>query len=276
MKIDGKIIASEILGNLKTLPIPKKFLAGILVGENIASQKFLEQKQKTADEAGVDFRIYKFSSDISSDELRKEVLKISSHKTCGGIIIQLPLPGQINEQYILNVVPPNKDVDVLGARALGGFYTGRSKILPPAVAVVEEILKKFPVNLESSIVAVIGAGRLIGKPIASWLLGKARELVVLDKGSDYGALKRADIVISGTGVPNLIKGGMLKEGVGVIDFGYGKDSDGKTHGDLDYSSFLSSSGYSLAPMFYTPTPGGTGPVLVAKIIENFYKLNSEK
>jgi methylenetetrahydrofolate dehydrogenase (NADP+)/methenyltetrahydrofolate cyclohydrolase len=143
MKIDGKIIAEEILGRLKRQRTPQKFLAGILVGENIASQKFLEQKKKTATELGADFRIYKFREDISSDELRKEVRKISNRKTCGGVIVQLPLPGHINEQYILNIIPPNKDVDVLGARALGDFYTKRSAVLPPSVGTVEEIIKKL-------------------------------------------------------------------------------------------------------------------------------------
>lgn len=261
-------MASKIVDRLKEQAIPEKFLAGILVGENLASRKFLEQKKNTASESGIDFRIYKLSENISGDNLRKEVLKVANHKTCGGVIVQLPLPGQVNEQYILNAVPPNKDVDVLGARSSGDFYTKRGTILPPAVAVVEEIIKKFPINLEDSVVVVVGAGRLIGRPVASWLIGKAKELIILDKGSDFSSLKKADVIISGAGDPGIIKGEMLKSGAGVIDFGYGKNKEGKTEGDLDLGSDLGHLS------FYTPTPGGTGPILVAKILENFYKLNS--
>jgi len=270
MKIDGKIVAEEIFERLKNKKNQKKFLAGILVGENLASQKFLEQKKKTAMELGVDFRIYKFAEDISSDELRKEVHKISNHKTCGGVIVQLPLPGHINEQYILNVVPPNKDVDVLGARALGDFYTKRSIVLPPSVETVKEIIKKFPINLDESVVVVVGAGRLIGRPIASWFIGSAKELFVLDKGGDMGLLKRADLVVSGAGASSIIEGEALKKGAGIIDFGYGKTKEGKLGGDLNTASALEHLS------FWTPTPGGTGPILVAKILENFFELNEEK
>ena len=270
MKIDGKIIAGEIIERLKSEQGGGKFLAGILVGEDEASKSFLLQKKKTANLLGLDFRIYKFSETISSDALRKEVLKIGNLRTCGGVIIQLPLPGQINAQYILNVVPPTKDVDVLGERTLGALYTGRAKVVPPAVGVVQEILKRIPIDLEGSIVAIVGPGQLIGKPISTWLLGKAKELIILDKGSDFGLLKKADLVVSGSGVAGLIKKELLKEGAGVIDFGYGKDAEGKISGDLDALE----AGEHLN--FYTPTPGGTGPILVAKILENFYKLNLEK
>ena len=269
MKIDGKTISGEILARLKNGRLPQKFLAGILVGVNSASKSFLTQKKKTAEEIGVDFRIYEFPESMSTDVLRKEILKIANHRSCGGVIVQLPLPGQINAQYILNVIPPNKDVDVLGERALGSFYVGRGKASPPSVGTVEEILRKVPIDLSSASVAVVGPGQLIGKPISVWLSGKVKELIVLDKGSDFGLLNSADLVISGVGTAGLIKKDMLKKDGGVIDFGYGKNEQGKISGDLDLDSveeYL---------YFYTPTPGGTGPILVSKLLENFYKLNTK-
>lgn len=267
MKIDGQIIAAEVLENLGRLAKPKKFLAAVLVGEDAVSKSFVAQKKKTAEGLGVDFRVYELSTDISSDELRKEVGRIASQSRCGGVVLQLPLPGQINAQYALNAIPPEKDVDVLGERALGAFYAGRGKVLPPSVAALEEILKKFPLELSQSTVAVVGAGKLIGRPATTWFLGKTKELIVLGKGSDFGELKKADMVVLGTGAAGLVKGEMLKDGAGVIDFGYGKDTEGKTSGDLDPDSKLDNLN------FYTPTPGGTGPILVAKLLENFYKLN---
>ena len=266
MVIDGKKIAEEIIAELKKLPKPKKFLAAFLVGENPASVSFLKQKEQVAKELGIDFRLYKFPAEIKRDELRKEILKIVEHKTCGGAIVQLPLPEDINKHYVLNVIPREKDIDVLGERALGAFYTGRNEILPPAVGVVEKILQTSNFQPQTKKVAVVGLGFLVGKPIATWLIGQTKEIYLLDEGSDLKILKEADLVISGVGKANLFSSKDLKENALVIDFGYSVQ-DAKISGDFDS---LKNGNIS-----YTPTPGGTGPILVAKLFENFYKLNEE-
>lgn len=293
MVIDGKKIADEILARLKSQPKPKKFLAAVLIGEDEASASFLKQKEKTAKELGVDFRLYEFPREITNDELRRKVREIAEHKTCGGVIVQLPLPEHLNKHYILNVIPREKDVDVLGERALGAFYTGRNPVLPPAVGVVEEILKAKSYKLQAIKAAVVGAGFLVGKVITTRLLGKVRELYVLDKGSDFRILKEVDIVISGAGEAGLINASMLKPGALVIDFGYDRgrpasakaasfaeaasaakaESAGK--GDFD-PELLTAKSSKLKSISYTPTPGGTGPILVAKIFENFYAFNKAK
>ncbi|MEK9180382.1 MAG: bifunctional 5,10-methylenetetrahydrofolate dehydrogenase/5,10-methenyltetrahydrofolate cyclohydrolase [Patescibacteria group bacterium] len=266
--IDGKKIAGEILERLKALPKPEKFLAGVLAGQDAASASFLKRKEKTAKELGIDFRLYEFPADISQDNLREKVGKIAAQKTCGGVIVQLPLPKQINRHYVLNAIPREKDVDVLGERALGAFYTGRNPVLPPAAGVVQEILSAFDFSLPSSRIAVVGRGILVGRPIASWLMGQVRELIVLGRNADLSILKDADLVILGADKANIVKPDMLKVETGVIDFGYA-EVGGKLSGNLDTSGDLS----HLA--FYTPTPGGTGPILVAKLMENFYKLNEK-
>ena len=267
--IDGKKIASEMTGELKKKPKPEKFMAAILVGNDSASENFISQKEKTAKELGIDFRIYRFDKELHNDELRDEVRKIAEHGTCGGVIVQLPLPQQINKHYVLNVVPRERDVDVISERSIGAFYTGRNPIIPPAAGTAEKILAAAEANPESAIIAVVGLGFLVGKPVSMWLMDKAKGLILLDKFSDLSFLKNADVVICGTGQAGLIKPGMLKDGAGVIDFGYSV-KDGKISGDLDVSSDLSKLS------FYTPTPGGTGPVLVAKLFENFYSLNTEQ
>lgn len=292
--VNGKAIAAEILGELKSLPKPEKFLAGVLVGDNPASLNFLKQKEKTAKELGVDFRLYKFPPDLKNDGLRDEVGKIANHKTCGGVIVQLPLPEHLNRHYILNAIPREKDVDVLGERAVGAFCTGRNPVLPPAVGTVEEILKcpaegearqgrqVSGIKLQDVKVAIVGLGLLVGAPIAIWIMDKAKEVYLLHKGSSFETLKIADLVISGAGKAGLITPDMLKPGAGVIDFGCsieekkngenGEEVKIKISGDFAPGSLLDSSSVS----FYTPTPGGTGPILVAKLLENFYRLNSEK
>jgi len=272
-KISGHEIAQKIIDHLKSGPKPKKILAVVLVGENPASITFLKQKEKTAKELGVDFRIYKFPETIKNDDLRDEIGRIANQKPVGGTIVQLPLPENINPHSSLNVIPRKKDVDVLGERSAGVFYTGRNPILPPSVGVVEEIVNATGFMLHASRVAVVGLGFLIGKPIATWLMGKCPEIYLLDQGSDFSILNNADLVITGVGKPGLIKPEMLKERTGVIDFGYSLDENGKIRGDFD-SSKIGNWKLEIGNLWYTPTPGGTGPMLVAKIFENFYKLNA--
>ena len=143
MVIDGKTIAAGVVARLKSLPTPEKFLAVVLVGDNPSSISFIGQKEKIAKELGVDFRLYKFPATATNDELREEVGKIAAHKTCGGVVVQLPLPPSVNRHYVLNAIPPEKDVDVLGERAVGGLYAERGRVLPPAIGTIEEILKVF-------------------------------------------------------------------------------------------------------------------------------------
>jgi len=292
--INGKEIAQKIIENLKNKPKPEKILAVIKVGENSASESFIKQKEKIAKELVVDFRLYDFNENISQDDLRKEVVKISNSKNVGGVIVQLPLPEQVNVQYVLNAIPREKDIDVLGERALGAFYAGRNPVLPPSVATVEELLLVVGCQLSVMKVAVIGLGQLVGKPISVWLIKKCKELYLLDRESDLShstssgqaILKQADLVICGTGKAGIIKPDMLKENASVIDFGYERASpsvhsnalgseaqsaNGKASIQGDFDSQLALSDMRVG--FYTPTPGGTGPVLVAKIFENFYTLN---
>jgi methylenetetrahydrofolate dehydrogenase (NADP+)/methenyltetrahydrofolate cyclohydrolase len=269
--IDGKAIAGEVLNKLKAQPKPKKFLGAVLVGDDKSSVSFLRQKEKTAQELGVDFRLYQFPREIKNDELRREVGKIAAHKTCGGVIVQLPLPEQLNQYYVLNAIPKEKDVDVLSEHALGAFYVGRNSVLPPAVGTVEKIIEQGDLKIENSSVAVVGLGLLVGRPVANWIMRRAKETFLLRSTSDLSLLEQADLVITGVGSAGLIKPDMLKEDAGVIDFGYGMQ-DGKYSGDLDAGDEAKNKRLS----FYTPTPGGTGPILVAKLFENFYKLNEER
>ncbi len=270
-KISGQEVSGEIVENLQRLPKIKKILVAVMVGEDLTSLSFLRQKKQFAERLGVDFRRYDFPLGVDNDALREEVGRISKQKSVGGIIVQLPLPEGINKYYVINAMAREKDVDVLSERALGAFYNNRNPIFPPAVETVKEIIERQGIDLSKSTVAVVGLGALVGRPIALWLMGKCAHLDLLDKGSNLETLKNADIVISGVGEAGLINPSNLKEGAGVIDFGYYYFEDGKLSGDLDTDSpdieRLS---------FYTPTPGGTGPILVAKLLENFYKLNSEE
>src|SRR3989344_5726796 len=236
MPIDGKKIAKDILDKLKALPTPKKNLAAFLIGDDNASYGFIKQKEKIAKELGVDFRLYRLAEDITNDKARREVRKIAESKSTGGVIVQLPVPEHLNRHYILNAVPREKDVDVLSERSLGALYVGRNAVLPPAVGTLEAIIATCDMRLATSKVAIVGLGLLIGKPIANFLMGKTEELFLLHEASDLSILKDVDLIISGVGVAGLIKPEMLKNGAGVIDFGYSltrtRADLTQTHADL--------------------------------------------
>ena len=277
MIIDGTVIAAEIIGRLKTSPRPDHFFGAALVGDDPASLNFLKQKERAARELGIEFRLHQLPRNITTDALRAEIGRLAAPKTCGAFIVQLPLPENINRYYVLNAIPKEKDVDCLGEAALGAFYTGRGKIVPPSVATVEELLQREypnflndPGALRALKAVVIGAGFLIGKPVGFWLQNRVAELVVLDAsvGNVHDKLGDADIVISGAGHANLFNASHLKDGTAVIDFGFNHGADGKIVGDFDPA------GAEEKNIHYTRTPGGTGPVLVAELYENFYKLNS--
>jgi len=266
--INGTEIAKEILERLKKEPQPKKFLAAVLVGNDPASASFIRQKERVGEELGVDFRLHNFPTEITEVELKDEILKVSSEENCGAVLIQLPLPKHIDRQHILNCVPKEKDVDVLGEEATQAFYQEKNAIHPPAVAVVEEIVERLKINLTSATVAVIGVGLLVGKPISIFLEKNVSQLSVLHRSSGdvRTQLRDSNLIVSGTGRAHLFSANDLGSGAVVIDFGYG-DLNGKMAGDFDSTE---GEGSEVA---YTPTPGGTGPILVAKLYENFYKLN---
>jgi methylenetetrahydrofolate dehydrogenase (NADP+)/methenyltetrahydrofolate cyclohydrolase len=274
MIIDGKTIANDIIERLRSLPKPTKFFGAALVGDDSASLNFLKQKERVAHELGIDFRLHQLPLGITTDALRAEIGRLAEPKTCGAFIVQLPLPEAINRHYVLNAIPKEKDVDCLSEQALGAFYTERGKIAPPSVATVEEILhrelKSEPGALRELKAVVIGAGFLIGKPVGFWLQNRVAELVVLDASvkNIHDKLGDADIVIAGAGRAGLFGASHLKERAIVIDFGFNRNTDGHIIGDFDPA------GAEGKNIRYTKTPGGTGPVLVAKLFENFYKLNS--
>lgn len=279
MVIDGKSIADAVVVRLKAFPKPEGFLGAVVVGGDPASLNFLKQKEKLGRELGVDFRLYELPLTSTTDDLRAKIGELARPKSCGGFIVQLPLPEKVNRHYVLNAIPKEKDIDFLSEAALGAFYTGRSGGVPPSVGTVEEILKLEKRNLRDLTVVMVGAGFLIGKPVGFWLQNRVAELIVLDNTVKdvHERLAEADIVISGAGVPGLFGAKHLKEGAVVIDFGFstvevvGEGDTGvrrkKIAGDFDPTDADAKS------IHYTRTPGGTGPVLVAKLFENFYTLN---
>lgn len=266
MNVDGKKIKDKILEELKSEVGSRELrLVGILVGDHPGSKKFMELKEKAAKEIGIDFRLYEFPGDISTNKLRDELNNIAKQGVTHGIVVQLPLPEQINTQYILNTIPQEKDVDVLSTKAQGAFFVGKSKILPPAVEALKIVLEEHDVDIKGKDIAVFGYGVLIGKPIANWLAAQGASVFVINEFTKHPKeiSGEADIIISGVGEAGLIKEDMIKDGAIVIDFGYSKDGKG----DVDFDSV------SKKASLITPVPGGMGPIVVAAVLKNLISLN---
>ncbi len=289
--LDGRQLSQKILAGLKEEIIKsrrKLSLAAIIVGDDPVIAKFVAQKKKVAEELGVDFRVYEYSAEISTNELRKRIAVIVHDADPDGIIVQLPLPKHINARYILNSVPPDRDVDVLSSKALGNFFVGKSAVLPPVVGAVRSFLDEYQISVESKYFVVVGAGELVGKPVALWLLNQQATFgVVSVLTADIADFtRRADVVITGVGKSGLITGDMVKEGVVVIDAGTsvgtrllatgdqleasGQKMGAALAGDVDFDSVSAKAAY------ITPVPGGVGPLTVAMIYKNLVALSARR
>ena len=271
--LNGKKIADKILNNLKKV-INKRGLklkmAIVLVGDDAPSKIFTKRKEEASKKIGVDFELFHFEKDISLLKLKKEVEKISLDKSVSGVVIQLPLPTKLKPftQEILNIIPKEKDIDVLSENNLGSFYSGFLKIMPPVVGAIYYLLKENKISVKGKNVVIVGAGRLVGLPLAIFLLKEKATVSVLNQYTEDAKsfLKKADIVISGVGKPNIIKGKDVKKGVVVIDVGSSL-KDKKIVGDIEFKSV------SKKAKYITPVPGGVGPLTVASLLENLVKLN---
>jgi len=259
MTIDGNKIAEKILNNLKEKIQEKKLklgLAVVWVGSNEISRVYVEKKKETAQKIGIGFELFNFPKEIFQSDLAEKVEEISQKEDIAGVVIQLPLPSQIDTDEILKCVSKEKDVE--------GFV---SENLSPIVLAVEEILKEYSVFLKDKKIVLVGRGKLVGQPVAKWLKKQNIDFEVVDKDSqNINKLQEADIIISGAGVPNLIKKNMVKEGVVIIDAGTCK-VDGKTVGDVDFKNVCDKA------QCITPCIGGIGPVTVACLFKNLVKIN---
>ncbi|MEK7534573.1 MAG: bifunctional 5,10-methylenetetrahydrofolate dehydrogenase/5,10-methenyltetrahydrofolate cyclohydrolase [Patescibacteria group bacterium] len=277
MKIDGRKIAEKILEELK-LKIQKlnaiPHLAIILIGNDPASKTYVKQKILTAEKIGIKTSLFQYPSSVSMKDLFEHLNDLNHLNTVHGIIVQQPLPPHLNLENIMHAIDPRKDVD--------GFHPN-SKFQSPIALAVFKILGViratprmvarqrprllrggFKKWLNSQKIVVIGKGETGGKPIINMLKQMGIEPVVIDSKTKNPEqlTKKADIIISAVGKPNAIKPEMIKKGVILIGVGLHKGNDGKLHGDYEEEKIKN------IASFYTPIPGGVGPVNVAMLLEN--------
>lgn len=268
--VNGREIAQAIYKRLeKKVAILKQKhitpkLGVILVGGDMPSQTYVKKKGQAAGNLNIGFLLKRCPASISTQGLIKEIEKLQQKKyKLTGLIVQLPLPKKINAGKALEAINSQIDVDCLTQVNLGKLITGSYKIEPPTPGAILEILNYHKINLKGTEVAMIGAGHLIGRPLTNLLLHKFATVTVCNiftKNLSTIAQK-ADIVITGVGKHNLITGQMIKKGAVVVDAGV-CFVDGKMYGDIDFKSVCKKA------KLVTPTPGGVGPLTVAKLIEN--------
>ena len=273
MIIDGNKINNEIMEELRSRSGGGLSLAIVWVGDDPVSAKYIEKKKRFGEAVGIKVDIFKYGAGILTSELVVELRNILKRDP-SGIIIQLPLPKNIDTALILNMIPENKDVDLLSEKAYQNFVEGKSKILPPVVGSIREILERGGVrDMNGLNVVIVGRGRLVGRPAAAWFKSQGAIVDLLGRDTEDISLftKKADIVVTGAGVPNLITPDMLAEkshtklgGVVIIDAAT-SDVSGKIVGDVSKDCAKKS-------FIFSPVPGGVGPITVAILFKNLTTL----
>lgn len=267
--IDGNKLSKKILNNVKQ-EIQKKQLklklAVVLVGNTAVSKSYINKKKEACEFAGIDFELLNFPEEISEEDLKKEVVKLAEDNNVSGIVIQLPLPQNFNSQKILDLIPAEKDIDVLSETSFEKFSKKELPIFPPVVGAVKNLLEEYNVNIENKRIAVIGKGKLVGKPLAAWLKNIKADFSVIDRTVENISeiTKKADVIISGAGSLGLIKKDMIKDGAVLIDAGASSE-EGEIKGDIDKDCYEKAS-------FVAPVPGGVGPVTIACLIDNLLNI----
>lgn len=273
--VDGKKIASVILEDLKNrVAIVKQrgikpALAVVMVGEHKPSQTYVKKKEESARKIGVDFFKFKYADNTDKETLITRIREIQAEHDLSGLIVQLPVPEKLwpDRREIVNHINIDIDIDCLSHLALGRVMMNENLLVPPTPGAIMEILKYYHVDLAGKELCLVGRGDLIGKPLAAMLAHYPVTLVTCGKSTTDLAhyTKSADIIICGVGKKDLITGEMVKEGVVVVDAGV-SFVDQKMYGDINFDSVARKAS------LVTPTPGGVGPITVAKLLENTVKV----
>ncbi len=273
--VDGRKIADEILEDLKTrVEAVKKqgiepALAVVIVGDDKPSHTYVKKKGEAAKEIGLAFFEFRYADDADKETLITRIKEIQKEHDLSGMILQLPVPEKLwpSTREIVNHINIDIDVDCLSYLALGRVMMNESPLTPPTPGAIMEILKHYKIDLKGKEVCLVGRGDLIGKPLSVMLSHEPVTLTTCGSAttdlSKY--TKTADIIITGVGKKDLVTGKMIKEGAVVIDAGVCFE-DKKIFGDINFESV------SRKASLVTPTPGGVGPITVAKLLENVVKV----
>ncbi len=265
----AQVIKQQIIEELKSLK-NKPVLAGIQVGDDPASEAYVNSQAKLAQSLDIEYQFHKLPENITVDSLIEFIKKLNCDDSVNGIIIQAPLPARIEYKQLIREVSPEKDAEGLHPLNLGRIILKQSAIIPCTPAAVMELLENYKIGLYGKEIVVVGFSEIVGKPLSLLLLDKFATVTVchiatFEAGKLEEHVGKADILIAAVGKPGVIKGEWIKQGAVVIDVGINR-VDGKITGDVEFVEA------EKRASFITPVPGGVGPLTVVMLMRNLVKL----
>ena len=270
MILDGKLLAQEIKNNVKESAkrLKKKpLLACIIIEGNSASEIYVKSKQKACEECGLSSKVVRLPKNTTQKKLEKEIENLNNDKDVTAILLQLPLPSHLNSVSAINKISPEKDVDCLTYKNLGKVFVGEYDIAPCTATGIIRLLEKYNIELEGKRAVVVGRSLLVGRSVAT-LLEKKNATVTLchSKTKNLKEItKEAEILVVAIGKKQYIKSDFIKKSAVVVDVGINREN-GKIYGDVDFEKA------SEKCQYISPVPGGVGPLTVACLMENTFKL----
>lgn len=268
--IDGKALASKIRGELsaevavlKTKSVTPG-LAVVLVGEDPASKVYVSMKEKACQDVGIFSDEHKLPADTSETELLDLIDKLNTDSRIHGILVQLPLPKQINTERVLEAISPHKDVDGFHPYNVGRLVIGKPVFQPCTPYGVMVMLKETGIDLTGKEVVVVGRSNIVGKPVALMCLAQHATVTICHSRTKDLAAKvgQADVLIAAVGVPEMIKGEWIKPGAVVIDVGVNRVGEKMLVGDVEFAPAAERASA------ITPVPGGVGPMTITMLLQN--------
>jgi len=265
--MDGKTLAEEILGTLESKINEENLdpsLHIILVGNDEPSLRYIRHKKKKADAVGIDTNLHHYPMNVSPSEVREQIRILNNDPGVDGIITQLPLPDELNTVEILSTLDPHKDVDGLHPKNFGQILSESvPNFYPPTPLGIIRLLKDYEVELSGNSMALVGMGRLVGRPLSQMLLNNEATVICLnDQTSNLAKFTRnANVIVAGAGVPGLLQREHVTEDCVVIDTGIHRTEDGLV-GDVEFDEVAD------VARLITPVPGGVGPLTVAYLLSN--------
>jgi len=271
MIIDGKLVRDKVLAQvrdgaarLRATRGVSPCLAVVLVGDDPASRSYVASKKRTAETVGIDTRDHLYPAGLEQAALVRLLRQLSDDPSVHAILLQLPLPGDLDEDAALAAIAPEKDVDGLHPVNLGKLLAGEPGTVPCTPAGCIELLDHYGAELRGAEAVVVGRSRLVGKPLAQLLLARHATVTTCHtRTRDLAAhTRRADVLCVAAGRAGIVTGDMVKEGVWVIDVGFNRLPGGTAVGDVDFDSV------SPRARGITPVPGGVGPMTIVMLMKN--------
>ena len=268
--IDGKAVSRAVREQVaaETAQLKEKGivpgLAVIIVGEDPASQVYVNNKEKACAEVGFFSEKFALPESTTQQELNALVEELNARKDINGILCQLPLPAHLNDKEVINLISPEKDVDAFHPVNVGAIMIGDYNFLPCTPAGVMELIHSTGVDISGKKAVVIGRSNIVGKPMAMLLLHEnATVEITHSKTKNLSEItSQADILVAAIGKAKFVTADMIKDGAVVIDVGMNRDENGKLCGDVDYASAADKCS------FITPVPGGVGPMTISMLMKN--------